>query len=104
MTSIGVNMNIKWDKEPESIEDKVLADYTLMHSDMILEFVNFISKKNLLTSSFTPKAFDKNFFTYEIRKDNSSEDYLITIWRGIRTGDTTPVLWGRLEYEANKIY
>lgn len=96
-------MNIKWDKEPKSIEERVLADYTLRYQDMILEFANFISKKNLLTSSFTPKPFDKNFFTYEIRGDNFSNDYLIIIWRGIRTGDAILMLYGRLEYEANKI-
>lgn len=90
-------MKIRWDKKPETIEQKVLADYLANHQAIIDDMVSMGSKNDLLTASFTPKYFEQGFFTYEIKKSTFSNTYSVIVWRGIRTGDAVPVLYGRLE-------
>ena len=90
-------MRIKWDREPDTIGQKVLADYLSRHSALVAEVIRLSSESNLLNASFTPQAFESGFFTYEIKKDPHADDYLVIVWRGIRPGDAVPVLYGRID-------
>ena len=90
-------MDIKWDKEPKSIEQKLTVDYIENHLDAVRSIINLNSSENLISSSFTPESLEEKFYTYEIRKENSSGDYLLLIWRGLRTGDAVPIIYGRIE-------
>jgi len=90
-------MIIKWNKKPEGLEQKSLADYLEEHANTLCEMIKMSSEGDLLTASFTPKPVDNCFFTYEIRRETSSDDYLVIVWRGIRTGDAIPILYGRIE-------
>jgi len=90
-------MKIKWDKKPTTQEQKILADYLIYRLDIIADIIRLSSKHGVLSSSITPKSFESGFFTYEFKKDLASDSYLIIVWKGIRTGDAMPVLYGHLE-------
>jgi hypothetical protein len=96
-------MKIKWDKKPATTEQKILADYLISRPDIITDVVRLSSRHDVLSASITPKSFESGFFTYEFKKDPSSDSYLIIIWKGIRTGDAVPVLYGHLEEETTDI-
>ena len=90
-------MIIKWNKKPGCLEQKLLVDYLEEHTNTLCKMIKMISEDDLLTASFTPRPLDKCFFTYEIRRETYSDDYLVIVWKGIRTGDATPILYGRIE-------
>ena len=90
-------MIIEWDKEPKDLEQKASTEYLGEHANTLCEVIKMSSEGDLLTASFTPRPLDKCFFTYEIRRETYSDDYLVIVWRGIRTGDVTPILYGRIE-------
>jgi len=90
-------MKIKWDKEPTTTEQKILADYLISRPDIIADITRLSSTHTVLSASITPKSFESGFFTYEFKKDPSSDSYLIIIWKGIRTGDAVPVLYGHID-------
>ena len=96
-------MKIKWDKKPATTEQTILADYLISRPDIIADITRLSSTHTVLSASITPKSFESGFFTYEFKKDPSSDSYLIIVWKGIRTGDAVPVLYGHLEEETTDI-
>jgi len=96
-------MKIKWDKKPATTEQVILADYLISRLDIIADIIRVSSRYDVLSASITPKSFESGFFTYEFKKDSSSDSYLLIIWKGIRTGDAVPVLYGHLEEETTDI-
>ncbi len=93
-------MKIKWDKEVVTTEQKILAKYVATHSDIFVTLIQLDLRHNIFSLSVTPKPFKTGFYTYELKKDPSSDSYLILIWKGIRTGDAIPMLYGHIEDET----
>jgi hypothetical protein len=89
-------MQIEWDKEPETEEQKAITNYLNANPIMLNQFIEINRVGDLLTASFTPKPSEYGFFTCEIRKDNSSGNFLIVVWKGTRAGGTLPILYGRV--------
>jgi hypothetical protein len=93
----GKTMNIRWDKEPETPELRILANYLMDSLSIVDEMIGISSRNDLLTLSFTPQPFERSFFTFEIKKGTFSRAYHIIVWGGLRTGDAMPVLYGMIE-------
>ncbi|MBC7084890.1 MAG: hypothetical protein H5T43_00775 [Methanomethylovorans sp.] len=94
-------MKILWDKKPETAEQKLIADYASDYIPILEGQIELISSNDLLTASFTPRPLNGHFYTYEVRKETSSDKYLLIVWQGIRTGDARSLLYGWLEKEGN---
>ena len=65
--------------------------------DAVAEWVRLSIKHRLVTASFTPQAVDNAFFTCEIRLNPHRGSYHLVVWRGIRTGDAVPILYGEIK-------
>ena len=89
-------MKIIWDKKPVTMEQKNLAEYLVNHSDIIVDLVKLSAEHKFFSISITPKSFETGFYTYELKKDPSSDSYLVLVWKGIRTGDAVPLFYGHL--------
>lgn len=89
-------MDIRWDRDPETAEQKMLADYLAQSADLLATVFTLISKHHLLTISSTPNPLEGRFFTFEIRYDHLSAACHLVVWRGMRTGDAMPLLYGTL--------
>ncbi|MBN1275263.1 hypothetical protein JXA12_03145 [Candidatus Woesearchaeota archaeon] len=92
-------MNIHWDREPEKVEQKILADYLYGHRMILEKVIELSSTNTLLTTSATHKSLRSGFFTHDVREEQSSNNCISVAWRGIRTGDARPLLYGWLEQE-----
>jgi len=90
-------MKITWDKGPVTTEQKTLAEYLVNHSDIIVDLVTMSNKHKFFSASVTPKPFETGFYTFELKKDPSSNSYLVFVWKGIRTGDAIPLLYGHVD-------
>lgn len=89
-------MEINWDKIPKTQEEMIIAEYIEDKIAIIELLLGVYTKENLLTISFTPPPLKRNFYTYEIKYHKHGKTYLINVWKGIRTGDGLPVLYGHL--------
>ena len=54
-------MNIRWDKEPETPELRILANYLMDSLSIVDEMIGISSRNDLLTLSFTPQPFEQSF-------------------------------------------
>ena len=90
-------MNIKWDSEPDTAEQRIVADYLRQSEGLIMAMMMLSAQHGLLTASFTPKPFGKSFFTYEIKYNHLLDAYHLIVWRGVRVGDAVPILYGVME-------
>jgi hypothetical protein len=90
-------MNITWDSEPDTAEQRMVADYVRQSKSLIMAVLKLSAQHGLLTASFTPKPSGKRFFSYEIKYNHLIEAYHLIVWRGIRVGDAVPILYGVLE-------
>jgi hypothetical protein len=90
-------MDIRWDRDPGTAEQKMIADYLAQSADLLSAVLTLTSRHCLLTTSFTPNSFEKRFFTFEIRYDHLSAACHLVVWRGMRTGDAVPLLYGTLD-------
>lgn len=90
-------MEIKWDKIPKNQEEISLAKYIEDKIAIIETLLGLYIKEELFSISFTPSPINRNFYTYEIKYHKHEKKYLINVWKGIRTGDGLPVLYGSLK-------
>ena len=90
-------MKITWDKRPVTSEQKNLAEYLVNHSDIIVDLVKPSMKQKFFSASITPKPFETGFYTFELKKDPPSDSFLVFVWKGIRTGDAVPLLYGYVD-------
>jgi len=93
-------MNIVWDSDPKTAEQKLIASSLAQSVDLIMAILILCAQEGLLTASFTPKPLGKKFFTYEIRYDHLSDAFHLIVWRGMRIGDAVPILYGVLEKDG----
>lgn len=87
-------MMINWDKIPKTQEEKLIAEYIEGKIKILETLFGVYTKENLFGISFTPAPLKRNFYTYEIKYHKHEQKHLINIWKGIRTGDGLPVLYG----------
>lgn len=97
-------MKIVWDKTPVTPEEKMLARFVAGHQNLFIELAAESDHHDLLTASLTPKPLGRGFFTFELKKRCSSGTYDIIVWRGVRTGDATPILIGNLKGLPSKAF
>ena len=93
------SLKIRWDKKPVTVEQKIAEEYLYKHIKLVKNLLNGYREEDLLDMSFTPKPLEGMFFTYEIRYNSNSGCYNIIIWKGLRSGDTSSLLYGKLEQE-----
>jgi hypothetical protein len=86
-------MEINWDKIPKTKEEINIAEF-VEGKIKIIETLFEVYKKNMLGISFTPAPLKNNFYTYEIKYHKHEKKHIINVWKGIRTGDGLPVLYG----------
>ncbi len=90
-------MKINWEKVPKNHEEIIVAEYIEGEIRVLESLLGVYTKKHFLTISFTPPPLKGNYYTYEIKYHGHDEKYLINVWKGIRTGDALPVLYGYLQ-------
>lgn len=89
-------MNVNWDKTPQTQEEINVAEFIEAKISIFERLLDVYKQENLLTISFTPPPLKSNYYTYEIKYHRHDEMYLIIVWKGVRTGDTMPVLYGQI--------
>lgn len=87
-------MKIKWDKYPQQQEEIIVAASIESKIGAVENLLNLFIKENLLTISWTLTPLNGNYYTYEIKYHRHREKYLINVWKGVRTGDAMPILYG----------
>lgn len=90
-------MKVDWQKTAQTQEEITVASYIENKTHQLQELLNLYKEENFLTLSFTPPPLKSNYYTYEIRYHHHDKKYLINVWKGIRTGDAMPVLYGYLD-------
>ncbi len=90
-------MKINWDRVPDTDEARMVADYLTSVSPLLDEMLAVRDRHDLLTMSFTPKPLGRGFYTIELRHDHLSSTHQVVVWRGLRTGDAVPLLYGIVE-------
>ena len=91
-------MKINWDKYPRKQEEIIVAAYIESKIGAVENLLNLFIKENLLTISWTPTPLNGNYYTYEIKYHRHREKYLINVWKGVRTGDAMPILYGGIQF------
>ncbi|NYB28064.1 MAG: hypothetical protein HVN34_12185 [Methanobacteriaceae archaeon] len=89
-------MKIKWEKTPQIEEEIVVAKYIEGKISILKKLFDLYVQENLFTISFTSPPLNGDFYTYEVKYHQHDKNYLINVWKGVRTGDTLPVLYGYL--------
>lgn len=88
-------MEIKWNKGLLGEEERRLNDYLNGRMGTLERLIGVLSE-DLMIISFTPPPIGNNFYTFEIRYI-PAQGYLLNVWKGIRTGDAAPLMWGFLK-------
>jgi len=89
-------MKIVWNKPPETEEGKIVLDYLVNKSDIIEHIKSMVKTLNLLSLTFTHRTYESSFFTYEFKKDQRAGILYVFVWKGLRAGDTSPLIFGRI--------
>lgn len=92
-------MNINWDKIPQTEEEINVARYIENRIIILERLLDVYTQEKLFTLSCTPPPLKGKFYTYEIKYHQHDEIYLINVWKGVRTGDALPILYGHLQNE-----
>ncbi|OPX61045.1 MAG: hypothetical protein A4E25_00072 [Methanobacterium sp. PtaB.Bin024] len=90
-------MKINWEKIPKTQEEIIVTEYIEGKINILERLLDVYTKEHLLTISFTPPPLKGNYYTYEIKFHRHGQKYLINVWKGIRTGDALPILYGYLQ-------
>lgn len=92
-------MEIFWNKILETDEEQVVSDYLDNKSDIVRHIDKILFSYNLFSLTFTHRTYRSSFFTYEFKKDSRMDNFYVFIWRGLRAGDTSPLIFGRIADE-----
>ena len=98
MLIVGDRMKINWDKKARKQEEIIVAAYIEDKISILENLLDLYIQENLLTISWTPNPLNGNYYTYELKYHRHREKYLINVWKGVRTGDALPILYGDIQF------
>ncbi|KYC44456.1 MAG: hypothetical protein APG12_01212 [Candidatus Methanofastidiosum methylothiophilum] len=95
-------MEILWNRKIVTDEEKSVSEYLLTKSEIVKYIPELVIMNSLLSVTFTHRTYGTSFFTYEFKRDTSSNKFYVLVWRGLRSGDTSPLIFGRVVDEKIK--
>lgn len=95
-------MEIVWNRIIETEEEKTVSDYLVNKSEILEYFHEMVFKNSFFSLTFTHRTYGTSFFTYEFKRETTSDKFYVLVWRGLRAGDTSPLIFGRIEDEKIK--
>ncbi len=91
-------MTINWHKPIQTSEELLVTDYLNNRIATLKTLLNILTD-DLLSVTFTPPPLNNNFYTFELRYHHTEKEYIINVWKGLRTGDTQTLLHGIIRKE-----
>lgn len=89
-------MNIDWNKQPKTTEEIIISTYINDKISFLEKLFSLYNQEGVYSISFTSNPLNGDFYTCEIKYHQHDKKYIINIWKGVRTGDTFPILYGYL--------
>lgn len=89
-------MEILWNRKIGTDEEKAVSDYLANRNEVLTYIYEMGLMHSFLSMTFTHKTYGNSFFTYEFKRDIGSDKFYVLVWRILRSGDTSPLIFGRI--------
>ena len=89
-------MEILWNRKIGTDEEKAVSDYLANRYEVLKHIYEMVLIHSFLSMTFTHRTYGTSFFTYEFKRDIKSDKFYVLVWRGLRSGDTSPLIFGRI--------